>query len=80
MDNEPEFDIEKQIAHWRGGADEAWEAAVDMINRDHRIQFGLFLFILHLKKLSRHMYGEQYKKCLRIFITCLGLLRLQTCL
>src|SRR6266540_7426370 len=53
MDNEPEFDIEKQIAHWRGGADEAWEAAVDMINRDHRIQFGLFFVHLALEKIIK---------------------------
>jgi hypothetical protein len=36
MSEEPEYDIDKQLAHWRNGADEAWEAAVDMINKDRR--------------------------------------------
>ena len=53
MNNEPEFDVEKQIAHWRSSADEAWEAAVDMINRDRRIQFGLFFVHLALEKVIK---------------------------
>lgn len=53
MSDEAEFDVDKQIAHWRKGADEAWEAAVDMISKDHRIQFGLFFVHLALEKIVK---------------------------
>ena len=53
MNNEPEFDVDKQITHWRTGADEAWEAAIDLINRDRRIQFGLFFVHLALEKIIK---------------------------
>ena len=53
MSEEPEYDVEKQIAHWRKGADEAWEAAVDMINKSRRIQFGLFFVHLALEKIVK---------------------------
>ena len=62
MNNEPQFDVEKQITHWRKGADEAWEAAVDLINRDRRIQFGLFLLHLALEKiLKAHIWRTAQK-------------------
>lgn len=62
MSNGPELDVEKQIAHWRRGADEAWEAAVDLINRDHRIQFGLFFVHLALEKMIKaHIWNSQQK-------------------
>jgi len=44
------LDIEKNIAHWQKGAMEAWEAAEDLINQDHRILFGLFFVHLALEK------------------------------
>ncbi|MFZ5818624.1 MAG: HEPN domain-containing protein [Chloroflexota bacterium] len=53
MSEEPRLDVEKQVAHWRKGADEAWETAVDMINRDRRIQFGLFFVHLALEKILK---------------------------
>ncbi len=53
MSNEPEFDVEKQIAHWRNGANEAWDAAVDMITKGGRIQFGLFFVHLALEKVIK---------------------------
>jgi len=62
MSEEPEFDIDKQVAHWRIGADEAWEAAVDMINKDHRIQFGLFFVHLALEKIIKaHIWRVREK-------------------
>jgi HEPN domain-containing protein len=62
MSDEPEFNVEKQIAHWRKGADEAWEAAVDLINRDRRIQFGLFLVHLALEKIIKaHVWRVRQK-------------------
>ncbi|GAB4495464.1 MAG: hypothetical protein OHK0052_03010 [Anaerolineales bacterium] len=42
--------IQLQIAYWKNGAIEALDTAQDMILRDKRILFGLFLCILHLKK------------------------------
>ncbi len=53
MSEEPLLDVEKQIEHWRKSADEAWETAVDLINRDHRIQFGLFFVHLALEKILK---------------------------
>ena len=50
MNEDSKFDFEKQAAHWRKGADEAWDAAVDLINKDHRTQFGLFFVHLALEK------------------------------
>jgi HEPN domain-containing protein len=62
MNGEPELDIEKQINHWHKGADEAWEVAVDMINRDRRIQFGLFFVHLALEKvLKAHVWRTKRK-------------------
>ena len=62
MSNEPELDIERQIAHWRKGADEAWDAALDMINRDRRVQFGLFFVHLALEKIIKaHIWQTQQK-------------------
>ena len=62
MKDEPELDIEKQVAHWRTGADEAWEAAVDMINKDRRIQFGLFFVHLALEKIIKaHIWRVREK-------------------
>jgi len=48
-----EVDIEKQVAYWRKGADEAWETAQDLINRDRRISFGLFFAHLALEKIIK---------------------------
>lgn len=62
MSDESEFDIEKRVAHWRIGADEAWEAAVDMINKDRRIQFGLFFVHLALEKIIKaHIWRVREK-------------------
>jgi len=62
MNEESDVDIEKQIAHWRKGADEAWEAAVDMINKDRRIQFGLFFVHLALEKIVKaHIWRIKQK-------------------
>ena len=62
MNNEPEFDIEKQIAHWRSGADEAWDVPVDMINKDRRTQFGLFFVHLALEKILKAHIWQAVKK------------------
>jgi len=62
MNEESDVDIEKQIAHWRKGADEAWETAVDMINKDRRIQFGLFFVHLALEKIVKaHIWRIKQK-------------------
>jgi HEPN domain-containing protein len=45
-----ELDIQKQIQYWRNGAQEAFDAAQDLVNRDHRILFGLFFVHLALEK------------------------------
>ena len=62
MSNEPVFDVEKQIANWRRGADEAWDAAVDLINKDRRIQFGLFFVHLSLEKILKAHIWRAVKK------------------
>jgi HEPN domain-containing protein len=62
MSDEPELDVEKQIAHWHKGADEAGEAAVDLINKNHRIQFGLFFVHLALEKIVKaHVWRAKRK-------------------
>ena len=48
-----ELDVEKQVAHWSKGADEAWEAAQDLIRRDRRISFGLFFVHLAFEKIIK---------------------------
>ncbi|MBM3151298.1 MAG: HEPN domain-containing protein [Chloroflexi bacterium] len=47
------LDVEKNVAHWRKGATEAWEAADDLINKDRRILFGLFFVHLALEKIIK---------------------------
>jgi HEPN domain-containing protein len=47
------LDVEKNIAHWRKGAQEALEAADDLINKDRRILFGLFFVHLALEKMIK---------------------------
>jgi len=42
-------DLEKQIRHWRGGAEEDWAAAEDLI-RLGRVRHGLFFAHLALEK------------------------------
>ena len=62
MNEEPDVDVEKQVAHWRKGADEAWDAAVDLINKDRRIQFGLFFVHLALEKVIKaHVWRVKQK-------------------
>ena len=48
-----DVDVEKQVAYWRKGADEAWDTAQDLINRDRRISFGLFFAHLALEKIIK---------------------------
>ena len=47
------FDIQKHIIHWREGAQEALDAADDLINKDRRILFGLFFVHLALEKIIK---------------------------
>jgi len=42
-------DIGKQILHWRGGADEDWAVAMELIGHD-KIRHGLFIAHLALEK------------------------------
>jgi len=43
-------------------SDEAWEAAVDLINENHRIQFGLFFVHLALEKVVKaHVWRAKQK-------------------
>lgn len=48
-----DVDVEKQVVYWRKGADEAWDTAQDLINRDRRISFGLFFAHLALEKIIK---------------------------
>jgi HEPN domain-containing protein len=48
-----DVDIEKQVKYWRKGADEAWETAQDLVERDRRISFGLFFAHLALEKIIK---------------------------
>jgi HEPN domain-containing protein len=43
------LDIQKQIDHWRAGADEDWKVAVDLVNLGHT-RHGLFFAHLALEK------------------------------
>ena len=45
-------DLEKQISHWRGGAEEDWAAAEDLI-RLGRVRHGLFFAHLALEKVLK---------------------------
>jgi len=46
------LDLEKQIAHWRAGAREDWDAAADLVEQD-RMRHGLFFAHLAIKKLLK---------------------------
>ena len=46
------IDIDKQIAHWRSGADEDWDVACDLVSRG-RIRHGLFFAHLALEKILK---------------------------
>jgi HEPN domain-containing protein len=48
-----EVDVEKQVAFWRKEAEEAWETAQDLVERDRRISFGLFFAHLTLEKIIK---------------------------
>jgi len=50
------FNIEKHIFHWREGAQEALDAADDLINKDRRILFGLFFVHLALEKIIKALF------------------------
>jgi HEPN domain-containing protein len=51
------LDIEKNIVHWRNGAEEALEVADDLINQNHRFLFGLFFAHLALEKvITAHIW------------------------
>ncbi len=45
-------DIEKQIAHWKRGALEDWEVAVELVDKD-RYRHGLFFAHLALEKILK---------------------------
>jgi HEPN domain-containing protein len=49
MSEEPELDVEKQIAYWRNGALSTWDDALYLIS-DKRIMLGLFAVHLALEK------------------------------
>jgi len=46
------FDIDKQIAHWRSGAEEDWQVACELIEQG-RIRHGMFFAHLALEKILR---------------------------
>ncbi|MBU0510940.1 MAG: HEPN domain-containing protein [Chloroflexi bacterium] len=46
------IDIEKQITHWKKGAEEDWEVAHDLVNQG-RIRHGLFFAHLALEKVLK---------------------------
>jgi HEPN domain-containing protein len=49
MSEEPEINVDKQVAHWRDGALSTWDDALYLI-RDKRIMLGLFAVHLALEK------------------------------
>ena len=49
------INIEKQIAHWRNGAEEDWSVAQELIERG-RIRHGLFFAHLALEKMLKAHY------------------------
>lgn len=61
MNEEPEFDVQKQIAHWRKGALEALSDAEYLI-KGKRILLGLFAVHLALEKsLKAHVWRVKRK-------------------
>ena len=61
MNEEPEFDIKKQIVHWRKGALEAMSDA-DYLIKGKRILLGLFATHLALEKvLKAHVWRVKNK-------------------
>lgn len=49
------INIEKQIAHWRNGAEEDWSVAQELIERG-RVRHGLFFAHLALEKMLKAHY------------------------
>lgn len=61
MTDEPEIDIEKQIAYWREGALESWKDAEYNI-KGGRIAFGLFAVHLTIEKALKAHVVKNTKK------------------
>lgn len=54
------LDINKQIAHWRNGAEEDWDVAQNLVHQD-KIRHGLFFAHLSLEKTLKAHVCKQLK-------------------
>ena len=61
MSDEPEFDIEKQIAYWRAGALETWKDAEHSLS-GRRVAFALFGAHLSVEKALKAHVVRNTKK------------------